>query len=110
MRDGKRSRHLAGVKHEVHIRYACEEVRGSEVGQKIVERVVKPLVGDNSSYDHGVGHQDETAEERTHDLGQDELSFVPFIFLTTVVVEEDHGLFEMTGFVLLVHFIGQSVK
>lgn len=107
LRDGKRFGHFARVEHEVHICYACEEVRGGEVGQEIVERIVKPLVGDDSSDDHGVGGQDEAAEERTHNLGQDELGPVPFVFLTTVVVEEGHALVVMTAYILLGHFTGK---
>lgn len=71
---------------------------------------MKPLVGDDGSDDHSVGDQDETAEERAHDLNQNELRFVPFIFSATVVVEEAHGLVRMTAVVLLGHLRGGSVK
>lgn len=103
-------RHFACVKHEVHVCYPCEEVWSGEVGQKVVEREVKPLVGDHSSYDHGIGDQDETAEEWAHHLDQDELCFVPFIFSANVGVEEPHGLIVMTGLVLLGHRRGKSVR
>ena len=103
-------RHLTRVEHEVNIRDASQEVRGGEVGEKIVERVVKPLVGDDSCYDHGIRDEDETAEERAHHLHQDELRFVPFIFSSDVLVEEGHGLIIVAADVRLVHFKGDSVK
>lgn len=93
----ERPRHLARVEHEVHVGDPCQEVRGGEVGQQVVEGVVKPLVGDDGSYDHGIGGQDETAEDGAHDLHQDELRLVPFIFSATFVVEEAHRLVKVTA-------------
>ena len=96
-------RRLPGVEHEVHVGDARQEVWGGEVGEQIVERVVEPLVGDDSSYDHGVGEQDETAEEGAHHLHQDQLSLIPLVF--SVMVEEAHGLIVMTALVLCGHFL-----
>lgn len=103
-------RHVARVEHEVHVRDASQEVRGGEVGEKVVEGVVEPLVGDDGSYDHGVGDQDETAEDRADDLYQDELRRLPVIVGASVVVEESHGLVIVTGAILLRHFGRVSVK
>lgn len=102
--------HIARVEHEVHVGDAREEVRGGEVGQKIVEGIVKSLVGDHGSYDHGVGEQNETAEQRAHHLHQDELSFVPVVLCAGVVVEEAHELVIVTGVVVTGHFRGDSEK
>lgn len=103
-------RHLTGVKHQVHVRYARQEVRGSKVGQEIVEGIVKPLIGDDSSYDHGVGDQDETAEERADHLHQGEQGFVPLVISAGVIVEKAHGLIVMATVVLLVHFKKECLR
>lgn len=101
--NGEGPGHLARVKHEVDVRYAGQEVRGGETGQEIVKRVVKPLVGDDGSDDHGVGQQDEAAEEGAHHPHQDELRAVPFIAAAAVVVEEAHRLTIVTAEVRLGH-------
>lgn len=91
-----------GVKHEVHVGYACEEVRGSEVGQEIVEGEMEPPVGDDGGDDQSVGEQDEAAEQAAHHLDQNELGIVPWIISFTLVsvavaVEEIHDLVIMTA-------------
>lgn len=47
-------RHFSGVEHEIHVSDAGEEIRGRQVGEEIVERVVKPPVGDHRRDDQGI--------------------------------------------------------
>lgn len=106
--NSERWRHITCVEHEVHVRYACQEVRGSKVGKKVVEGVVKPLIGYYSSNYHRVSNQDEDAEGGADHLDRDEHGAVQSLSLTDFVVEELHALIIIT--VILSHFVDQSVK
>lgn len=108
--DRERPWHLSRVEHEVHVGYPRQEVWGCQVGQKVVKRVMEAFVGDDGSYHHGIGDQDETAEQGAHHLHQDELCFVPLVFGTDVGVEEAHGLVVVAALVLIVHFKGKFLK